>query len=171
MTERNQPEAAASTAEQLVIERVFDAPRELVWQAWTVPEHFVQWWGPQEFTTPYCTIDLRVGGVMRFCMRSAQYGDFWCGGRFLEVDPPSRLVYADYFTDEQGNLVPATHYGMSAEFPDETRTEVTFEDLGGGKTKMTLRQALPAKLAEREGAYDGWGQSFDKLAAYLASQA
>ena len=79
-------EAHASTGDELVIERVFAAPRELVWQAWTDPQHFVQWWGPNDFDTPYCTIDLRVGGHMLFCMRSAEYGDFChnapdgCGG-------------------------------------------------------------------------------------------
>jgi uncharacterized protein YndB with AHSA1/START domain len=169
MTESNQP-AATSSSEEMVIERVFDAPRELVWQAWTVPEHFVQWWGPEDFTTPHCTIDLRVGGRMHFCMRSAEYGDIWGGGVFYEIDPPSRLAYGDYFADEQGNRVNATHYGMSADFPEETMTIVTLEDMGGGKTKMTLRQRIPVTLAEREGAFVGWGQSFDKLAAYLATQ-
>ena len=169
MTERNQAAASPTTGDELVIERVFDAPRELVWRAWTDPEHFVQWWGPNDFTTPFCTIDLTVGGRMRFCMRSAEYGDIWCGGIFHEIDPPSRLVYGDYFTDDQGNKVPATHYGMSADFPEETLTSVTFEDLGGGKTKMTLRQAIPSTLAEQSGAYEGWNQSFDRLAAYLVS--
>jgi uncharacterized protein YndB with AHSA1/START domain len=166
MSERGYPEAMT---DELVIERVFDAPRELVWRAWTDPEHFVQWWGPNEFSTPHCTIDLRVGGHMHFCMRSAEYGDFWAGGVFYEVDPPARLVYGDYFADEQGNRVSPAHYNMSPEFPEETMTSVTLEDLGGGKTKMTLRQALPSRLAEQSGALEGWSQSFDKLAAYLVA--
>jgi uncharacterized protein YndB with AHSA1/START domain len=170
MTEHSQAAAGARTNDELVIERVFDAPREMVFRAWTERDQFVQWWGPEGFSTPYCTIDLRVGGEMRFCMRSAEYGDIWCGGIFYEIDPPSRLVYGDYFTDEEGSRVSATHYGMSADFPEETMTSVTFEDIGGGKTKMTLRQAIPSALAEREGAFVGWNQSFDRLAAFLAGR-
>ena len=154
-------------ADELVIERVFDAPRELLWRAWTEPEHFVQWWGPDGFTTPYCTIDLRVGGQVRFCMSSPKYGDFWAGGLFYEIDPPSRLVYGDYFTDEHGHRVSATRYNLSPDFPEETLTTVTFEDLGGGRTLMTLRQAIPSGLAEQSGAREGWSQSFEHLAAYV----
>ena len=159
---------ATATGDELVIERVFDAPRELVWQAWTDPEHFMQWWGPDDFTTPHCTIDLRVGGTLHFCMSSQQYGDFWAGGIFYEVDPPSRLVYGDYFADEHGNRVSPSHYNMSPDFPEETLTTLTLEELDGGRTKMTLRQALPSRVAEQAGALEGWSQSFDKLAAYLA---
>ena len=159
------------TEDELVIERVFEAPRELVWQAWTDPEHFVQWWGPDGFTTPYCTIDLRVGGHMRFCMSSPEYGDFWAGGVFYEIDPPSRLVYGDYFTDEQGNRVSPAHYNLSPDFPEETLTTVTFEELGASRTRMTLRQALSSLVAEQSGTLEGWGQSFDRLAAYLATAA
>jgi uncharacterized protein YndB with AHSA1/START domain len=169
MTERNPAAAGPTTGDELFIERVFDAPREMVYRAWTERDQFVQWWGPDGFTTPHCTIDLRVGGRFHLCMRSAEYGDIWCGGVFHEIDPPSRLVYGDYFTDEQGNRVPATHYGMSADFPEETLTTITFEDIGGGRTRMTLRQAIPSALAEREGAFVGWNQSFDRLAAYLAT--
>jgi len=158
----------AAAEDELVIERVFDAPRELVWQAWTDPEHFVQWWGPDGFTTPFCTIDLRVGGQMRFCMSSPEYGDFWAGGVFYEIDPPSSLVYGDYFTDEQGNRVSPSHYNMSPDFPEETLTTVTFEEAGEGRTKMTLRQGIPSTLAEQSGAMEGWSQSFDRLVAFLA---
>ena len=165
MTETNH----SAVADEMVIERVFDATRELVWQAWTDPAHFVQWWGPDGFTTPHCSIDLRVGGHMHFCMRSTEYGDFWAGGVFYEVDPPSRLVYGDYFADEHGNRVSPAHYSMSPEFPEETMTSLTLEDLGDGKTKMTLRQGIPSRLAEQSGALVGWSQSFDKLAGYLAS--
>lgn len=104
---------------------------------------------------------------MHFCMRSEEYGDFWAGGVFYEIDPPSRLVYGDYFADEQGNRVSPSHYNMSPEFPEETMTSVTLEDLGEGRTKMTLRQALPSRVAEQSGALEGWSQSFDKLAVYL----
>jgi uncharacterized protein YndB with AHSA1/START domain len=127
------------TADGPVIERVFEAPRELVWRAWTDPEHLVRWWGPDGFATPHCTIDLRVGGRLHLCLRSPEYGELWAGGVFYEIDPPSRLVYGDYFADEEGNRVSPAHYNLGPDLPDETVTSVTFEDLGDGRTKMTLR--------------------------------
>ena len=127
------------TADGPVIERVFEAPRELVWRAWTDPEHLVRWWGPDGFATPHCTIDLRVGGRLHLCLRSPEYGQLWAGGVFYEIDPPSRLVYGDYFADEEGNRVSPAHYNLGPDLPDETVTSVTFEDLGDGRTKMTLR--------------------------------
>jgi uncharacterized protein YndB with AHSA1/START domain len=165
MVARNNPKTE-SDEEALVITRVFDAPRELVFKAWTEPERFVQWWGPNGFTTPHCEIDARPGGVISFCMRSEEMGDIWAAGVFQEVDPPSRLVYTAYFTDPDGNKVPATHYGMSADLPLEMLVSVTFEEYEG-KTKMTLEHAIPQTVPEREGAQQGWGESFDRLDAYL----
>jgi uncharacterized protein YndB with AHSA1/START domain len=97
----------------LVITRVFDAPRELVWKAWTQPQRFVRWWGPKGFTVPFCKIDLHPGGVMHFCMRSPEGRDFWNKGVFREVVEPERIVSTDSFSDEEGNLVQPAHYGMA----------------------------------------------------------
>lgn len=167
MAERSRQETE-STEGELVIERVFDAPRELVFKAWTEPEHFMRWWGPRGFTTPHCTIDLRVGGVMHFCMRSPEGQDIWCGGVCRELVVPSRLVYTDYFADEQGNPVSPALYGLSPDFPAEAVVTVTFEEQDG-KTKLTLRQSIPSSLPEFEGAQVGWNESLDRLAEYLAS--
>jgi uncharacterized protein YndB with AHSA1/START domain len=152
--------------QELIITRVFDAPRELVWQAWTEPEHFMRWWGPKEFTTPRCDIDLRVGGRFLYCMRSPDGQDYWGTGVYREIVPPERIVVTDSFADEKGNVVPASHYGMS-DMPLEMLITVTFED-EGGKTKMTLRHAGMPEGENREGANAGWSESFDKLAEYLA---
>jgi uncharacterized protein YndB with AHSA1/START domain len=159
-----------SSGQALIIERVFDAPRELVWRAWTEPEHAMRWWGPQGFTAPHCEIDLRVGGRYLFAMQSPDWNDgrpIWSTGVYREIVPPERLVCTDCFADEKGNVVPATHYGMEGDFPLEMLVTVTLEDLGG-KTKMTLRhEGLPAG-EHREGANAGWNSSFDKLAEELA---
>src|SRR5262245_49094037 len=125
---------------ELTITRVFDAPRELVFKAWTEPERFARWWGPKGWTTPHVTIDARPGGRIHFCMRSPEGIEIWNGGVFREVDPPSRLVTTDYFADEAGNPVPPTRYGMSPDFPAEALVTVTFEDIGG-KTRLTFRQS------------------------------
>lgn len=155
--------------QDIVIERVFDAPRDLVFKAWTEPERVMQWWGPKGFTSPACTIDLRPGGVWHSAMRSPDGQDFWSKGVYREVVPPARLVTTDQFSDAQGNVVEPTQYGMSAEWPREALITLAFDDLAG-KTKLTVRHAVgsaPAK--EREMCEQGWSESLDKLADYLAA--
>lgn len=152
----------------LTITRIFDAPRELVWKAWTDPEHLMRWWGPQYFTSPTCRIDLRVGGSYLFCMRSPDGQDYYSTGVFKRIDPLNELVYTDSFADEHGNVVPGSHYGMGEDFPLEQEVTVTFEDLGD-KTKMTLKHAGMPAGEHGEMAEIGWNQSFDKLAESLVA--
>ncbi len=153
----------------LIITRLFDAPRELVWEAWTVPERLKHWWGPVGFTSPVSRIDLRVGGEYQNCMRSPDGKDFWSKGIYLEIVAFERLVMTDSFADEKGNTVPASYYGMSKDFPRELLITVIFEGYDG-KTKLTLRHTgLPAG-SDSEGAQQGWNESFDKLAEYLATE-
>ena len=164
MATKNSP---AKSERELVITRVFDAPRELVFKAWSEPEHVMRWWGPRDFTTPVARIDFRVGGKFLNCMRSAEGMEIWSTGVYTEIVEPERIVCTDSFADADGNVVPASHYGITGDFPDEMRIEVTFEDVGG-KTKMTLRHfGLPAG-EHQSGANEGWSQSLDKLAEYLA---
>lgn len=149
----------------VVITRIFDAPRELVWKAWTEPERIREWWGPKGWTSPTWKIDLRVGGKYLFCMRSSDGKDIWGTGTFKIIDPPNELVYTDSFSDENGNVVPASHYGFESEFPMEMQVTIRFEDQDG-KTKLTLTHSgMP--VSEGEGASTGWSESFDKLAEIL----
>ncbi len=152
-----------SARDELIITRIFDAPRELVWNAWTEPEHLQRWWGPKDFTAPACKIDFRVGGKYLFCMKSPDGKDYWSTGVYREIVPLERIVCTDSFADEHGNIVPATYYGMSSDFPLEMLVTVTFEELGE-KTKMTLKHTgLPTgEMTEQTGA--GWNESFDKMA-------
>jgi uncharacterized protein YndB with AHSA1/START domain len=152
----------------LIIERIFDAPRELVWKAWTEPERMMRWWGPKDYTSPVCKIDFRVGGSFLNCMRSSDGQDIWATGVYREIVEPERIVCTDSFADENGNVVPATHYGMPESIALEMLISVTFEDVDG-KTKMTLRHdGLP--VGEMiDGAGQGWNESFDKLDAHLAT--
>ena len=154
----------------LVIERIFDAPRELVWKAWTEPERVMRWWGPKEFTSPAAQIDFRVGGKYLFAMRSPGFQegrDLWSTGVYREIVPLERIVRTDSFADEKGNVVPATYYGMNADMPLEMLVTVTFEE-HEGKTKLTLHHVGIPAGADREGANQGWSESLDKLAEYLA---
>jgi uncharacterized protein YndB with AHSA1/START domain len=160
----------AQTGKVLEITRIFDAPREQVFAAWTERDRFVQWWGPTGFTTPFCEIDLRLGGLMRFCMKSPDGQEIWCAEQFQEIVAPERISYTAYFTDKGGNIVPPTSYGTSPGWPEETFITVTFEDVDG-KTKLTLRHFAGAAAQEDiDGANEGWSQSLDKLVAYLAAR-
>jgi uncharacterized protein YndB with AHSA1/START domain len=158
--------SSTDTTSAVVITRIFDAPRELVWKAWTDPEHYQRWWGPKDFTAPAPQIDLRVGGKYLSCMQSPDGQKFWSTGVYREIVAPERLVYTDSFGDEHGNIVPASYYGMGDDFPLETIVTVTLEAVGG-KTKMTLTHAgMPAgEMADQAAA--GWNESFDKLAETL----
>jgi uncharacterized protein YndB with AHSA1/START domain len=152
----------------VVITRVFNASRELAWKAWTECGHLMRWWGPKGFTTPFCRIDLREGGAYHNCMRSSDGKDYWSTGVYREIVPTERIVCTDSFADEKGNVVPATAYGMSADYPLEMRVTVTFEEMEG-KTKLTLQHALgPVPASEADLCKQGWSESLDKLSLELA---
>jgi len=159
--------ATKPAGRELVITRVFDAPRELVWKVWTEPAHLMRWWGPKGFTSPVCKIDLRVGGEYLNCMRSPEGQDFWSKGVFREIVPPERLVMTDSFADTEGKIVPASHYGMKGDWPLEMLITVTFEE-NEDKTKLTLKHSDIPAGENRDMAGAGWNESFDKLAEYLA---
>jgi uncharacterized protein YndB with AHSA1/START domain len=151
---------------EIVITRVFEAPQKLVFKAWTEPERMQRWWGPNGFTMPYCTVDLRPGGVIHFCMRSPDGQDIWCKGVYREVVEPERIVSTDSFADKDGNVVEPSQYGIP-DWPKEALITVTFEEQAG-KTKFILRHAVgSAPAAAREGCQAGWSESLDRLAGYL----
>lgn len=157
----------APTLGDVVVTRTFAAPRALVWRAWTDPGHMRRWWGPEGYSSPDCRTELRVGGRYHWCMRSPEGQDIWTTGVFREVVPEERLTYSNCFADAEGNVVPATHYGMPDDIPVEMLVTVTLAEEDGG-TRMTMRHSgLPLDM--RESAEGGWGGSFDKLATWLAS--
>jgi uncharacterized protein YndB with AHSA1/START domain len=147
--------AAAQTEDrELVITRVFDAPRGLVFKAWTEPGRLARWWGPRGFTTPVCEMDVRPGGAFRFGMRSPQGTNHWLRGVFREIVAPERLVCTWAWEDEEGK--PG----------HETLLTVTFAD-HDGKTRLVLRQAVYESVTSRDAHRDGWGSGLDCLAEYL----
>lgn len=150
---------------EIVIERVFDAPLELVWRTWTEPERIKLWWGPTNFSCPVAKSDFRAGGEYLYCMRTPEGNDTWSGGTFREIVPMQRIVATDHFADKDGNSIPASTYGLEGDWPEELLVTVTFEDLGDGRTKLTLRHAgFPG---EDIGETEGWNQSLDKFAEAL----
>ena len=155
-----------TTTKNIIITRIFNAPVTVVWKAWTDPKHIMQWWGPKNFTSPTCKIDFRVGGKYLYCMRSPEGQDFWSTGTYREIIPLKKIVCTDSFSDEKGNIVPASQYGMGDDFPLELQVTLLFEEQDG-KTKFTLEHAgMPAgEMSEMTSA--GWNESFDKLDSIL----
>ncbi len=157
-----------NVVEQLMITRIFDAPRELVWKAWTDPKYVKQWMGPKGFSTPVYKIDFRVGGKFHYCMRTPDGQEFWGAGEYFEIVPLEKIVYSQFFSDAEGNMVAPATMGITHEAIDGVHDMVTFEDLGNGKTKFTLYGNEPMESAKSSGQYEGWTQGLDKMAAFLA---
>ena len=160
----------------IIIERIFDAPRELVWEAWTKPELIKKWWGPEGFTAPSIKINLKVGGKYIYCMRgpkgSSWDKDMYSAGVFKEIVPNEKIVTTDYFSDENGNKVDPTEYGMGTDAPEEMKVAIRFEDEGEGKTKLTIEYLRPETKEQMEamlksGMQEGWNSSLNKLAVAL----
>ncbi len=167
MTNPASREAAVQT-----FSRIFDAPRALVWKAWTTPEYVMQWWGPKGFTSPVCRIDLRVGGRFTYAMRAPDGQVFYNGGEFREIVPLEKIVWLWYFADQDGNRVSPAHYGFPGEEREGNLDEILFEDYGSGQTKLTFTRNDPtATIEEREGAAVGFGQILDKLETVVAELA
>ena len=157
--------------QRMVVTRVFDAPRELVWTAWTDPKYVKQWWGPKGFTAPFCEIDFRVGGKFLCCMKAPDGREFWNGGEYHEIIPHEKIVYSMHFADAKGNKVDPAQYGIEHEPMDDAHDVVTFEDLGDGRTKLTLTGNEAMESAKKSGEVEGWNQIFEKVAAVVAGLA
>jgi len=150
---------------QIEVNRTFDAPLEMLWKAWTEPEHFMKWYGPKGFTAPTCEIDLREGGRHLFSMLSPDGMQMYSTGSYKEVQPMERLVYTDSMSDAEGNVMSAEMMGMPEGMPTSMDVTVTFEH-DDGKTNVTVSHVGHGAGAENAGM--GWEQAFEKLEEVLA---
>lgn len=156
--------------EDLVVTRIIDAPIELVWQAWTDPEHVKRWWGPKDYTSPTCKIDLREGGKYLFCMRAPkeQGGqDFYSTGVYKKIVPRERLEFTQGLADKEGNSIDPAQVGMPPDFPKEVRMVIIFK-AKGEMTELTITEYNWTVGQMYVYALAGLHQSIDKLAASLA---
>ncbi len=154
-------ENSVAARQTIVLERILDAPRELVFKAWTDPELVAQWWRPKYFTNPVCELDVRPGGAILIHMRGPDGAVFPMKGEFLEIVPPQHLVMTNRaFEGEDGNFLL------------EQITTVTFAEYEG-KTKLTVHAAITKAAPEAAGALagmeEGWNQSLDNLSDLLAN--
>lgn len=153
------------------IERTVDAPRELVFRAWTEREHLMQWFGPKGFTMAHCANDPRPGGVMHYRLVASNGMEMWGRWAYREIVPPERLVFVSSFSDREANVRKAPFPG---DWPAEMLTTVTFDERGG-RTLVTLRsEAINATAAQREtftahhaAMNASWGGTFDQLDAHV----
>jgi uncharacterized protein YndB with AHSA1/START domain len=165
-TKQDVRQKGSALQNKIVINRVFDLPVSKVWQAWTEPEQFKKWWGPEGFTCPISKMEARKGGKYLSCMRSADGKEFWSTGVIEEFIPQKKLVVTDSFSDAKGNIIPASEYGMPGDWPDQLLITVNFEELGENRTKITLQhEGIPDEM--REECIKGWNESLDKLAKNL----
>jgi uncharacterized protein YndB with AHSA1/START domain len=160
----------------VTITRIFDAPVESVWNAWTQPELVQKWWGPEGFTAPSITIDFQVGGKYVYAMQGPAGSEWdkvmYSAGVYKEIVPQQKLVVTDYFSDENGNMMNPADFGQDANFPKESTITVLFEAIEPDKTKLSIIYPKPTTEAEFEamknsGMQEGWSSSLDKLAKIL----
>jgi uncharacterized protein YndB with AHSA1/START domain len=146
---------------EIVLSRVFDAPRELVWNAWTDPKQVVQWWGPHGFTTTIHEMDVRPGGVWRQTMHGPDGTDYPGKSTFIEVVKQERIVFSH---DGGKKGEPGTQFESTWTFEAQ-----------GEKTKVTIRMVFAAAAAREHvvktyGAIEGGKQTLGRLAEYLAEK-
>jgi uncharacterized protein YndB with AHSA1/START domain len=159
MEKRN---ATASADTEVLISYMLNAPRELVFRAWTDPEHLPRWYAPRGCSVVFKQLDIRVGGSFRCCISNPEYGDCWSRGMYYEIIAPEKLVYNLVITNERGEPVDPVAVGMDADWPAETLVTVTFAELEG-KTRITLHQTVSESVARRTGAHPSWIQMFERF--------
>lgn len=156
-------------SEDLVVERLFNAPRERVFDAFTKPDHLRKWWGPKPADIGVAEFDARPGGKVFLGERYPDGSRVYLAGVVREIEPPSRLVFAIHFANESGARVsPPPHSSLGAAWDGEIVSHVTFS-VDGPRTRVTIRTERSGVTAEwSEKARFGWGESLDKLDAVLA---
>jgi uncharacterized protein YndB with AHSA1/START domain len=169
------PEAASDNERDFTITRVFDAPRKLVFQAWTEPKHMKQWWGPHAITNSVCEMDVRPGGKYRIVMRTGDGVEYPMKGIYREVVAPERLVFTNDLSehpDEWHKMIDPERLKGKGKPTLDGVTTVTFEE-ENGKTKMTVHMRFE-RAADRAahvkfGMPRGWSESFERLGKLLSN--
>jgi uncharacterized protein YndB with AHSA1/START domain len=155
----------------VVVRRTFPVPPEEAWRAWSEPDLVKQWWGPNGFSCPMADVDLSVGGRTFVAMRApAEFGggDLYSTWTFTEVVPHSRFAYVFNFADPQGNRLVPADLGMPPGVPDDGKHEVSFSDLGDGRTAMTVVEHGYTTEEARDTSQLGLEQCVDKMAEIFA---
>ncbi|GGG79336.1 activator of HSP90 ATPase [Parapedobacter pyrenivorans] len=156
----------STTKKELLITHLFDAPREIVFRAWTDPEKLKVWYAPDGCTIEYRHIEVSPGGSFHSCVHDPIYGDCWITGKYLEVSAPDKLVFTMVLSNELGNDVASADAGKPEDWPERLITTVTFEPIKQ-QTKVTIHQTVLEEEAKKTGAYQSWLKMFNKLSQLL----
>lgn len=158
---------SAATAREVLITREFNAPRELVFKAWTDTEHLDRWFAPQGCGIRFVKLDFREGGEFHSCILTPDGKECWARGEYREMTPPQRIVMTMNAADAAGNLVQPADVGMDPDWPAESVVTIDFSD-NGGKTTITLHQTVSEELAKKTGAHPSWLSMLDRLEAIVS---
>jgi uncharacterized protein YndB with AHSA1/START domain len=156
------------TKRDLVVTRVFDAPVESMWRAWSDPEYVMRWWGPVGFTSPLARMDFREGGTSLVCMRSPEGQDLYNTWTYRRISPLERIEYIQRFADEDGREGDPVDMGLPPDIPREVPHVVTFEARGDGRTEMTVTEYGYTSDQIVDISRAGMEQCLDKMATILA---
>jgi uncharacterized protein YndB with AHSA1/START domain len=165
---------AKTAIKPFVITREFNAPRELVWKAWTERERMMKWFGPKGFTMPAAKMDFRPGGTFHYCLCAPDGKEMWGRFVFREIVPPEKLILVNSFSDEDGGI---TRHPFSATWPLEMLTTTTLTERAG-KTKLTIEWVPLNATDEERRTFDamrdsmtqGWTGTFEQLEGYLETK-
>ncbi|MCR8633892.1 SRPBCC family protein [Paenibacillus radicis (ex Xue et al. 2023)] len=164
--------SATNHDSELVITRIFNAPRELVFKVWTEAEHLKHWWGPTGFSIHVSKFDIRPGGIFHYSMKSSEGHEMWGKFVFHEIISPEKLVFVNSFSDPEGNTVRPP---FSETFPIEILNVLTFTE-NEGQTTLTMHGG-PVNATEEELQFfnsmrgsmqQGFAGTFGQLDEYLA---
>ena len=163
-----------STAEKkdLVITRVFDAPVERVWKAWSDANDVMQWWGPTYFTSPMAKMDFREGGTSLLCMRPPKDfsdQDMYSTWTYRKIVPIERIEYVHNLADENGNKIDPAVLNMPPDFPQDQTHTISFKAVGDNKTELTVTEHGWPVGQMMEMSRMGMEQCLDKMAAIFAA--
>jgi uncharacterized protein YndB with AHSA1/START domain len=157
-----------TATQSVTLERVLDAPIDLVWQMWTDAEHFAAWYGPTGATVPVVEMDVTIGGTRHFCLEMQTpdgQSRMWFVGEYRVIDEPTRLVYTESMSDPDGNRVSPVAMGMPGSHPEITEVTVELTEVDGSTRMVMTHAGIPA---DSPGAM-GWNMALDKLEAHLAN--
>jgi uncharacterized protein YndB with AHSA1/START domain len=151
----------------VVVTRTFDAPRERVWRAWSDPDQVMTWWGPEGFTSPTCRMDFREGGTTLVSMRSDEGWELYNTWTYRSIEPMDRIEFLLGFADGDGNAVSPAELGLPPGIPDVVRHVVSFSEIDGTTTELTVREYGYPDAATVEISRAGMEQVLDKMATSL----
>lgn len=151
----------------VVVTRLFDAPVEQVWMAWSDPELVMRWWGPVGFTSPLAEMDFREGGTSLVCMSSPAFGDLYNTWTYQKIVPMQEIEFIQNFADKHGNKIDPATIGLPPDVPQDVRNVVAFKAVGDNRTEMTVTEYGYTSDQAHDLSKAGLEQCLDKMAESL----